>query len=137
MAAVAGQQRRLWEIVQQRGCTGVVADLPGGHEEAQGAAVRIGDGVKLRVHAAFGVSDQPAKTPFLTRRLDAVRCAFRSVASIMTVFASPLAAASPSIIRRKTPRSPHRFHRLYRVLCGPYARGPSRHRSPLRLLTTT
>src|SRR3546814_6867239 len=81
IAAVAEQPLRLWEIVQQRGCTGVVADLPGGHEEAQGAAVRIGDGVKLRVHAAFGASDQPAKTPFLTRRLDAVRCAFRSVAS--------------------------------------------------------
>src|SRR3546814_589837 len=64
IAAVAEQPLRLWEIVQQRGCTGVVADLPGGHEEAQGAAVRIGDGVKLRVHAAFGASDQPAKTPF-------------------------------------------------------------------------
>src|SRR3546814_2128527 len=73
IAAVAEQPLRLWEIVQQRGCTGVVADLPGGHEEAQGAAVRIGDGVKLRVHAAFGASDQPAKTPFLTRRLDAVQ----------------------------------------------------------------
>src|SRR3546814_17727788 len=58
---------------------GVVADLPGGHEEAQGAAVRIGDGVKLRVHAAFGASDQPAKTPFLTRRLDAVRSEERRV----------------------------------------------------------
>jgi hypothetical protein len=39
--------------------------------------VRIGDGAKLRVHAAFDAADQPAKTLFLTRRLDAVRCAFR------------------------------------------------------------
>src|SRR3546814_20143232 len=54
----------------------------------------------------------------------------------MTVFGSALAAASPSIIRRKTPRSPHRFHRLYSVLCGPYALGASRHRSPLRLTKT-
>ena len=54
-----------------------VADLAGGHEEAQGAPVRIGDGVKLGVHAAFGAADQPPEIPFLTRRLDAVRCAFR------------------------------------------------------------
>src|SRR3546814_2869080 len=33
IAAVAEQPLRLWEIVQQRGCTGVVADLPGSSEE--------------------------------------------------------------------------------------------------------
>src|SRR3546814_13621137 len=33
IAAVAEQPLRLWEIVQQRGCTGVVADLPGRSEE--------------------------------------------------------------------------------------------------------
>nr|GFC71591.1 hypothetical protein [Tanacetum cinerariifolium] len=36
---------------------GVVADLSGRHEETQGAAVRIGDGMELGVHAAFGRVD--------------------------------------------------------------------------------
>ena len=34
----------------------------------------------------------------------------------------------------KTPLSPHRFQRLYKVLCGPYCLGASRHRKPLRLM---
>ena len=41
---------------------------------------------------------------------DAVRCAFRSVVSSMTVVASSI--FSPSIIRVGTPASPHRFHQL-------------------------
>ena len=40
-------------------------------------AVRVGDGVELGVHAAFGAPNQATKIPFLTRRLEAVRCAFR------------------------------------------------------------
>ena len=47
-------------------------------------------------------------------------------------------AASPSIIRRNTPLSPHRFHRfhrLYSVLCGPYALG-AMPPQPLRLTRT-
>ena len=67
----------LREVVQQGCRAGVVTDLASGHEEAQWAAVRIGNGVQLRVHAAFGAADQAAKTPFLTRMLEAVRCAFR------------------------------------------------------------
>jgi hypothetical protein len=33
--------------------------------------------MKLGVHAAFGAADQPPEIPFFTRRLDAVRCAFK------------------------------------------------------------
>jgi hypothetical protein len=51
--------------------------MPGGHEEAQGPPVCIADGVQLGVHTAFRAADQAAEIPFLTRRLDAVRCAFR------------------------------------------------------------
>ena len=79
-AGVPGDSRdrlRLHLVVQQRGRTGVVADLTGGHEEAQGATVRVGDGMELGVHAAFRASDQAAEIPLFTRRLDAVRCAFR------------------------------------------------------------
>jgi hypothetical protein len=77
VAAVAEQPLRLWQVVQQRCRTSVIADLPGRHEEAQGAVVRVSGGMELGVHATFGASDQAAKTPFLTRRLDAVRCACR------------------------------------------------------------
>jgi hypothetical protein len=38
---------------------------------------RIPDGVHLGIHAAFRAADQAAEIPFLTRRLDAVRCPFR------------------------------------------------------------
>ena len=55
----------------------VVADLTGGHEEAQRASVRIGKGMQFGVHASFGAIDQTAETSFSTCRLDAVRCAFK------------------------------------------------------------
>ena len=48
------------------------------------AAVRIGDGMKLGVHPAFGAANQLPEIPIFTRRLAAVRWAFRQVASIMT-----------------------------------------------------
>lgn len=49
---------------------------------------------------------QAAGIPFFTRRLDAVRCALRQAASIMTVFGTPFATDSCSIMRSKTPRPP-------------------------------
>lgn len=42
--------------------------------------------------------------------------------------------ARPSLIRAKTPMSPHRCHRSCRVLAGPYSLGASRHRKPLRFM---
>jgi len=112
VTAVAEQPSRLGQIVEQCGHTGVVADLSGGHEEAERTAVCVGQAMELRVHATFGATNQAPEIPFLTRRLDAVRCAFRYVASVMTVFGSASAAAKPSIMRRNTPISPHRFQRL-------------------------
>jgi hypothetical protein len=52
-----------WANREQRCPAGVVADLPGGHEEAQGPPVCIADGVQLGVHATFGAADQPPKAP--------------------------------------------------------------------------
>jgi hypothetical protein len=77
VAAVAKQPLRFRQIIEQRCSAGVVADLARGHEEAQGTPPLIGESMKLRVQTAFGASDQPPKIPFFTRRLDAVRCAFR------------------------------------------------------------
>ena len=68
---------RLGQIVEQGCRAGIIADLSSGDEEAQGAAMGIGDGVKLGIHAALRASDQAAAIPFFTRRLEAVRCAFR------------------------------------------------------------
>lgn len=50
-------------VAKQRWRSGIVADLPSSHRKARGAA--------------FGVSNQAAEIPFLTRRLDAVRRALR------------------------------------------------------------
>ena len=67
----------LGQVVEQGRCAGVIADLAGCDEEAQGAAVGIGYRVKLGVHAALGPSDQAPEIPFFTPRLEAVRWALR------------------------------------------------------------
>jgi len=75
VAAVADQPLGLRPVVEQRRRAGVVADLAGRHEEAYRSAVRIGQGMQLCVQPALGAPDQPAKTPFSSRRPAAVRCA--------------------------------------------------------------
>ena len=50
----------------------------------------------------FGATNRAPEIPFLTRALDALRWAFRYVASLMTVFGSASAAARPSIIKQHT-----------------------------------
>lgn len=77
ITTVAKQPLCFRQIVEQGCRAGVGADLPGGHEEAQRPPIRIADGVQFGVHAAFRAADQAAEIPFFTRRLDAVRCAFR------------------------------------------------------------
>ena len=77
ISSVAQKPLRVGKAVEQRGCPSIVADLAGGHEEAERATVCICDGMQLCVHAPFRAADQPPKPPFLTRRLDAVRCALR------------------------------------------------------------
>jgi hypothetical protein len=63
--------------------------LSGGDEETDWTPQAVADGVQLGVHTALGSADQASTPPFLTPRLDAVRCAFREVASIIAVFSSP------------------------------------------------
>jgi hypothetical protein len=81
ITAVGEQPLRLWQVAQQGRRTGIVADLPCGHEEADRAAIGIGDGMQLGVHAALRAADQTASLvawpPFFDRRLVAVRCALR------------------------------------------------------------
>jgi hypothetical protein len=52
------------QIVEQRCSAGVIAELTSGHEEGQRTTVRVGDGVKLRVHAALGATNEPYEIPF-------------------------------------------------------------------------
>jgi hypothetical protein len=81
MAPVGQQPLRLWQTTQQGRRIRIVADLACGHEEADRAAIGIGDGMQLGVHAALCPADQTAVLvawpPFFDRRLVAVRCAFR------------------------------------------------------------
>jgi hypothetical protein len=88
------------------------SDLSSGHEEIDWTAVCVGHGVELRIHTAFDATDQAPETSFLTRRLDAVRRAFRYVALIMMIFGSASAATNLSIMRGNTPILPYLFQRL-------------------------
>ena len=67
----------LGQVIEQRCGAGIIADLVGGDEEAQGAAIGIGYRVKFGVYATLRASDQAPEIPFFTRRLEAVRCAFK------------------------------------------------------------
>jgi hypothetical protein len=97
VAPVSQQPFCLRQAAQQSGCTRAIADLTCGHAETARTPIGTGDGMQLRVHAAFGSADQTfpltAGPPFFNRRLDAVRCAFRGVASIITDFGTAASAA--------------------------------------------
>ena len=77
------------ETIQQSPCVNVIAALPGGQKHPQRSARSIGNGMQFRVHPALGASDQAAAPPFFSPRLEAVRCVFRCVASIINVSVLP------------------------------------------------
>ena len=84
--------------------------------------------MQLGVRPALRPPDLPRALvvcPRFSPAIEAVRCDFREVASIMMVFCSMPSDASPSIIRVKTPMSPNRFHRLQSVFRVPCSRGAS------------
>src|SRR3546814_12459496 len=62
IAPVGEHPLRFGQTVEQSGCARVIADLPGGHEEADRAAICIGHGMKLGVHTAFRAADQASRT---------------------------------------------------------------------------
>jgi hypothetical protein len=90
------------QAVEQQGRPFVVTHLAFGDQHHQKAAVAVADGVQLIVQAAFGAPDTSGNSPFLSR-LAAVRCAFRCVASIISVSGLPLLAASSAKMRLNTP----------------------------------
>jgi hypothetical protein len=109
IATVAEQPLRLGQVVEQGCRASVVADVM---KKLKGRPSASLTAWSLMFMPPLVRPVRRPKSPFVTRRLDAVRSAFRKVASIITVFGTGSAAASPSIMRNKTPRSPHRFHRL-------------------------
>src|SRR3954451_9980224 len=68
-------------------------------------------GVQLRVQAALRAPDTSGNRPFF-KRLAAVRCAFRWVASIINRFGVPPLRASSANILLNTPRRLQRTNRL-------------------------
>ena len=74
---ISQQEFRFRKRAEQCCSPGVIADLTRAEEEAQRLAIAIGQGMKLRVEAALRAADQALAPPFLSRRLDAVRWAFR------------------------------------------------------------
>lgn len=62
----------------------IVTDLTGRHEEPDGPPTCIGYSVQLGVHTALCSPDQTSTPPFLTPRLEAVRCAL-SLSSLQAV----------------------------------------------------
>ena len=93
MAPVGQQPLRLWQTARQGCRTHVVAYLACRHE--------------FDDHPPRAPADQTAPQVawplFFDRRLVAVRCALREVASIIAVFGTAATAASRAIVRAKTP----------------------------------
>ena len=73
MSPISQQEIRFGKRAEQSCSPGVIADLTRAKEEAQRLAIAIGQGMKLRVEAAFRAADQAMAAPFFSRRLDAVR----------------------------------------------------------------
>lgn len=71
---------------------------------------------------------------FFSLRLEAVRCALRCVASIISTSDRSPSRANSVRMRANTPLRLQRTHLLYSVLGGPYSGGASRHLKPLRLM---
>ena len=96
----------------QRPCANVIRGLARREEHVDRTALRVSQDVQLRVQPALGPPAQPSAPPFLTARLDAVRCVFRWIESIITISVSCAWAASSVMMVANTPIRPQRFQRL-------------------------
>ena len=105
IALVAQQRFALGKRVNHERGPLVVAHLSFAEQQDDRATLTVTDGMKLGVQASLGASDTAGNSPFF-RRLAAVRCALRWVASIITW------SARAAKIRLNTPRRLHRMKRL-------------------------
>jgi hypothetical protein len=93
------------------GSAGSITAAPFGEHQNDAAALAAADGVQLRVQAALGAPETAGKSPFFSR-LAAVRCAFRWVASIISLSGLSASAASAAKMRKNTPSRLQRTKRL-------------------------
>ena len=100
-----------WQGIKDQPRTFVIAHLPLAEQQNEGFALAVADSVELRVQAAFRAPNASGNSPFF-KRLAAVRCAFRWVASIImrSGFGPSLARAAK--IRSNTPSLLQRMKRL-------------------------
>ena len=63
---VSQQPVGVWEAIHKSSGASVITELASGHEEPDRPSNPIGDGMQLRVHAAFCPPDQTSTPPFLT-----------------------------------------------------------------------
>ena len=64
ITSIGEQPTRFRKGVQKRRRAGVIADLPGQHEEPDWPPLRIRDSVQLGVYATFGAPDLASAPPF-------------------------------------------------------------------------
>ena len=111
MVAILEQPFGIQNAAEQRFRFEVVARLTGGVEQAIGRPwlLQMPCSSVFLPHSVRPIS---RPRPALAAMPVAVGCAFRSVASILTIFCPLRVAASPAIIRAKKPFSLQRFERL-------------------------
>jgi len=90
----------------------VIAHLPLAEQHDARPAMTVANRVQLGVQAAFRAPNAAGNSPFF-KRLAALRCAFKCVASIMIRSGFGPAAARAAKIRSNTPRRLQRMKRLY------------------------
>ena len=88
MAAIRQHVFGRWKLIKKRPSSDVITGLARTQKHPDWPADGIGYGVKFRVHPTLGAPDQASTPPFFSPRLEAVRCVFRCVASIMSVSVS-------------------------------------------------
>ena len=88
ISLVAQQRFGLGKRINHECCPLVVAHLSFAEQQNDRAALTVTYGMKLGVQASLGAPDTAGNSPFF-KRLAAVRCALRWVASIITWSGSP------------------------------------------------
>ena len=96
----------------------MVGLLAFGQQKPHWTALTVANRMQLTVQPTLGTADKTGNIPPFNR-LQAVRCAFRWVASIISRPGGPFFATKAANIRSNTPIFDHRMNLLYKVLCGP------------------
>ena len=111
IAAIGKKRFGRWQGIKDQPCPFVIAHLSLAEHQDKRLAFTIADGMELRVQAAFRAPNAAGNSPFF-KRLAAVRCAFRWVASIITRSGFGPSPARAAKIWSNTPSRLQRMKRL-------------------------